>query len=137
MLQSIYLKNVLPRSYFSSKEFLTDRSGKHYPMPVVLNLFDSQHPSLVTEQFGGTPGYNLIESRCKIQKLVAPLELFRAPEGYAAPRLRTTEIECREIETSVLTIFRSCFVCVCNNHCLSPFLSVLKPGFAKIRGSRR
>ena len=56
-------------------------------------FFDSRHPSMAMEQFGGTPGYNLLVNRRQVQKLAAPLELFPAPKGFAAPRLRTTEIE--------------------------------------------
>ena len=42
------------------------------------------------EQFGGTP---LLVNRRQDQKLAAPLELFWAPKGSAAPRLRTTVLE--------------------------------------------
>ena len=56
-------------------------------------FFDSRHPSLVIEQFGGTPGYNLLVDSCQILKLAAPLELSMAPKGSAAPRLRTTDLD--------------------------------------------
>ena len=37
---------------------------------------DSQHPSLVIEQFGVTFCYNLLKYKCKFRKLEAHLELF-------------------------------------------------------------
>ena len=46
------------------------------------------------EQFGGTPITNLLVNRGQVQKLVAPLELFMAPKGSAAPWLRITALEC-------------------------------------------
>ena len=55
-------------------------------------FFDSRHPFLAIEQFGGTPGYNLLINRRKVQKLAAPQELFTEPKGIAAPLLRTTAL---------------------------------------------
>ena len=68
-------------------------------------FFDSRHSSLVLEQFGGTPIYNLPVNRCQVQKLVAPLELFTAPKGSVAPRLRTTDLQQRvaALELSLLS----------------------------------
>ena len=40
-------------------------------------VYDSRHPSLVMEQFGGTTSTIYWFNRCQIQKLVAPLELFQ------------------------------------------------------------
>ena len=57
-----------------------------------LNLFDSRHPSVLIEQLGGTPSYNLPSNRRKKLKLAAPLQFFTASKGSAAPRLRTTAL---------------------------------------------
>ena len=56
-------------------------------------FFDSRHPSLAIDQFGGTPGHNLQVKRDQVQKLAAPLELFGAPKDTATPRLRTTGLK--------------------------------------------
>ena len=40
-------------------------------------FFYSRHPSLVVEQFGVTPNYKLLENRCQILKLAAPLYLLQ------------------------------------------------------------
>ena len=44
-------------------------------------FFVSRHPSLVMEQFGGTPGLILIVYTHQVQKLAAPLELFQGTHG--------------------------------------------------------
>ena len=51
-----------------------------------------RNPSFVLLQFGGTPSYNLQVNRCQVHILAAPLELFAAPKGSAAPWLRTTDV---------------------------------------------
>ena len=49
-----------------------------------LTIFDSRHPSLVIEQFGGTANYNLLVNICQAHKL-------------AALRLRTTDLNCLRV----------------------------------------
>ena len=75
-------------------------------------FFDLRHPSLATEQFGVTPGFNLLLNKHQIQKLAAPLELFTSPKGVAAPRLRTTVLDPVAVTTrsfmNLLTI-QECF----------------------------
>ena len=71
----------------NKESFLTDLK-----VPIDLDqwfstFFDSRHPYLVFQQFGGTPNYNLLVNKGQDQKLAAPLELF------AAPRLRTTDLD--------------------------------------------
>ena len=56
-------------------------------------FFDSWHTYVATELFGYIPGFKLLVNWLKVQKFAAPLELFRAPKGSAAPRLRTTDLE--------------------------------------------
>ena len=55
-------------------------------------FLNSRHPSFVIEQFGGTPSNILLVNSGEVQKLAAPLELFTAPKGSAAPRLRITAL---------------------------------------------
>ena len=55
-------------------------------------FFDSRHPFLAIEKFGGTPAYNSPVNRRKVQIFTAPPYFFRAPKGSAAPRLRTTKL---------------------------------------------
>ena len=55
-------------------------------------LFDSQHPSFLIEQFGGTPSYNILVNKCQVYKLSVPLRFSRYTV-FAAPRLRTTDVE--------------------------------------------
>ena len=53
-------------------------------------FFDSRHPSLALEQFGDT---SILVNRRQIQKLAAPLKVFRGTKGAAAPQLRITDVE--------------------------------------------
>ena len=56
--------------------------------PVFLNPFLIRwHPSLVINQFGGTPDYNFPVYRHQVHKLAIPMCVFRAP------RLRTTALD--------------------------------------------
>ena len=50
-------------------------------------FFGSRHSCMVKKHFGGTPSYNILA------KKAAPVELFRAPKGVAAPRLGTSGTE--------------------------------------------
>ena len=50
-------------------------------------FFDSRHPSIVKEQFGGTPCCNLVANISQIQRYAALLELS------TSPRLRTTVVD--------------------------------------------
>ena len=56
-------------------------------------FFDSQYPSFVIKQFGGTPSYNLSVASSQIHKQAAPLDLFIAPKRSTAPRLRSTGLQ--------------------------------------------
>ncbi len=46
-----------------------------------LAFLNSRHPSLIEEQFGGTPSSNLFVNISQFQKLAPPLELYMAPKG--------------------------------------------------------
>ena len=78
--------------YYSRLHFRGYLITSVYPS-VSQPFFHSRHPSIVLQQFGGTPSYNLLVNMCQFQNLVAPLELFTAPKGAAAPRLRTTGLD--------------------------------------------
>ena len=56
-----------------------------------LNLFGLWRTFVAIEQFGGTPGYNLLVY--KVHELAASLELFMASKGAAALQLRITVID--------------------------------------------
>ena len=79
-------------------------------------FFVSRHPSLAIEEFGGTPGYNLLVNKCKVQKFAAPLELFTAPKESAppkesaAPRLRTTDLHLVHYNSDDITKTIACWV---------------------------
>ena len=59
---------------------------------VFLILFESRHPSLNLEQFGGTPIYNILLNICQAQKLAALQKLSTTPKGSEAPGLRITAL---------------------------------------------
>ena len=61
-------------------------------------FIDLRHPSFVIEQLGGTPSLTLLVNRRQFHELAAPLELFTAPKGSAAPWLRTTATDVNDVD---------------------------------------
>ena len=80
------------------------KAEKECSNALFLNLFYSQHPFFVIKQFGGPPTNNSLVKRCKVLKLAAPLELFTAPKGSAARRLRITALMCLSIQVALVSV---------------------------------
>ncbi len=68
MLRKFGLSEVYVIDYFPDK--------MTFYRAVVLNLFDSRHPSFVVEQFAGTPGYNLLVN------IDAKFRNWRQPQSF-------------------------------------------------------